>query len=178
MKKNNISFNIAGKETEEGLYKSRRKMIVGPWVNQPKHYQGYNGFVGWAGISQLRTGRWLMAFSSGYWHASPPLTEEILEDDINRKQFEAWHRGGMPYIIAPTGGRAHVMTSDDMGETWTMPEDIIDTDSDERCPPADPPVMHRKSGSPPCSSMFFRIHAIERFTSTMWSGIVAFGLNR
>ena len=109
-------------------------MIVGPWVNQPEEYEGYNGFVGWSGITRLRSGRWVLTFSSGYWHASVPWTDKIKQDPDKRLQFEEWHKIGLPDIRAPRGGRAHIMYSDDEGLHWTKPETLIDTPHDDRHP--------------------------------------------
>ena len=47
------AFEVKGVEPDESLYRSCRRMIVGPWMNQPRHYPGYNGFVGWAGVARL-----------------------------------------------------------------------------------------------------------------------------
>jgi len=136
-----IVFQAAGKETDVSHVKAYRRMLVGPWYNQPEEYEGYNGFVGWMGLTILRSGRWLAPFTSGYWHASPPLTEELLKVPENLKWYQdmknlKWVPGGkgMPHIIAPRGGRAHLMVSDDQGLTWTPPQTLIDTDCDDRHP--------------------------------------------
>ena len=129
-----VSFKVVGKEPDANRYRSCRSMIVGPWLNQPDEYEGYNGFVGWAGATRLRSGRWLVAFASGLWHASCPWTEEIRKDPKSRKQFEAWHKLGLPDIRIPRGGRCHVMHSDDNGRTWSKPETLIDTDADDISP--------------------------------------------
>ena len=129
-----VSFKIAGQDLTGERYRSCRRMLVGPWCNQPEEYEGYNGFVGWAGVTPLRSGRWLLTFTSGYWHASPPWTEEIRKDPECRKQFEEWQKVGMPNIRAPRGGRAHIMHSDDKGLTWSKPETLIDTEHDDRHP--------------------------------------------
>ena len=47
-----------------------------------------------------------------------------------------------------------------------------------RWPPAEPPVMTMRVGSPPCSAMLAFTQAMASFTSTMWSGKVAFGERR
>src|SRR6478736_3333696 len=49
-----------------------RGIIVGPGVNQPDPFPGYRGFVGWESPIRLKNGEWLVGFSAGYWHASPP----------------------------------------------------------------------------------------------------------
>ncbi len=127
-----VTFKVIGKEPQSGLYKTDRRMLVGPWVRQPEEYQGYNGFVGWPGITRLKSGRWLLTFSSGYWHASPPLNHDILKDPECRKKFDEWHEIGMPFIDAPRGGRTHVMHSDDNGKTWSDPKMLVDTEYDDR----------------------------------------------
>ncbi len=128
-----VVFETIGAETQPDHLKCRR-MVVGPWVNQPKEYEGYNGFVGWPGLARLKSGRWLLTFSSGYWHASPPLTEDILRQKESRKYFDAMRKIGMPDVTAPRGGRAHVMRSDDQGKTWSNPELLVDTELDDRHP--------------------------------------------
>ena len=49
-----------------------RKMIVGPGVNQPDPFPGYEGFVGWESPVRLSDGTMLVSFNAGYWHASRP----------------------------------------------------------------------------------------------------------
>ncbi len=129
-----VGFEIAGSEPEKDRFLSCRRMIVGPWLNQPEDYEGYNGFVGWAGITRLKSGRWLLTFTSGYWHGSLPWTEEIRRDPIRRASFEKRQEQGMPFVWAPRGGRAHFMHSDDEGRTWSRPETLIDTECDDRHP--------------------------------------------
>jgi len=130
----NTKFKVIGNQPQKDLFKTYRRMVVGPWVHQPEEYEGYNGFVGWPGLTRLKSGRLLLTFSSGYWHASPPLTEEILKDEKVRKQFEEWYKIGIRYINAPRGGRAHIMYSDDNGKTWTDPQPLVDTELDDRHP--------------------------------------------
>ncbi len=132
--KRKISFKVAGQDLAGDRYRFCRRMLVGPWCNQPEEYEGYNGFVAWVGITGLRSGRWLLTFTSGYWHVSVPWTEEIRKDPESRKQFEKWQKSGLPNIWAPRGGRAHIMHSDDKGLTWSKPETLIDTEHDDRCP--------------------------------------------
>ncbi len=127
-----ISFQVIGSEPPAELYKTCRRMVVGPSVNQPEEYPGYGGFVGWPGVSRLRSGRWLLTFSSGYWHASPPLTEEIKNDPQYRPQLQEWQKLGMPDLLAPRGGRTHWIWSDDQGRTWSRPQTLIDTELDDR----------------------------------------------
>lgn len=49
-----------------------RTTILGPALNQPDPFRGYGGFVGWVSPIRLSGGDWLIGFSAGYWHASPP----------------------------------------------------------------------------------------------------------
>ena len=121
-------FKVVGSEPDPARKFACRRMIVGPWYNQPEEYQGYNGFVGWAGVEVLKSGRWMVTFNSGFWHASMPVTEEILKDPACREWFENNQRMGCPYIEAPRGGRTHLMHSDDGGLTWSQPRVLIDTE--------------------------------------------------
>ena len=131
-------FKVVGTEPEPGRFRMCRRMLVGPWYNQPEEYVGYNGFVGWAGVTRLRSGRWLLTFTSGYWHGSLPQTETILQDEVSREIFEKrWRTDdglACPRIHAPRGGRAHLMTSDDAGLTWSRPATLVDTELDDRHP--------------------------------------------
>ncbi len=129
-----VQFKAVGTEPEADRALACRSLIVGPWKNQPEEYEGYNGFVGWPGISRLASGRWVLAFTSGTWHATPPWTEEIRKEEGVLERFEAWHEIGLPDIRAPRGGRAHVMHSDDEGITWTTPTTLVDTEDDDRHP--------------------------------------------
>lgn len=129
-----IQFKAVGAEPEADRYASYRNLLVGPWKNQPEEYEGYNGFVGWSGVMRLKSGRWLLTFSSGSWHASPPWTEEVRSDSDNLKLFEEWRAIGMPDVRAPRGGRAHIMHSDDEGLTWSAPRTLVDTADDDRHP--------------------------------------------
>ena len=52
-----VPFKVVGSEPPADRYRSCRQMLVGPWHNQPEEYQGYNGFVGWTGVTRLRSGR-------------------------------------------------------------------------------------------------------------------------
>lgn len=125
-------FRILGRDPEPGPVRGCRRMLVGPWCRQPEQYEGYNGFVGWAGINRVRGGRWFLVFNSGYWHASYPWTEEIkarvLQDAAFRERCEHWNAMGRPEIRAPRGGRIHIMHSDDEGLTWSQPETLVDTE--------------------------------------------------
>ena len=126
-------FKALGQEPEADRFGMCRRLLVGPWCNQPEEYEGYNGFVGWPGVTCLRNGRWVVTFSSGYWHASFPQTPEVLADDVCRRIFDDYHtRMNCPRLYAPRGGRAHVMTSNDQGLTWSRPGTLVDTDLDDR----------------------------------------------
>ena len=61
---------------------------------------------------------------------------------------------------------------------WKAATPGVSAASDDRCPPAEPPVMTTKSGSPPYSAMWSFTQAIARFTSTIWSGQVLRGDSR
>ena len=128
-------FKVIGEEPEAERFRMCRRMLVGPWCNQPEEYDGYNGFVGWSGVSRLRNGHWIVTFSSGYWHASFPQTLELPADEESRKLIEDWRsRMNCPRIHAPRGGGAHVMTSVDQGLTWSRPGTLVDTPLDDRHP--------------------------------------------
>ena len=142
-----VEFKVTGKEPEAERFRTCRQMLVGPWFNQPEEYEGYNGFVGWPGITRLRSGRWIVTFTSGYWHGSPPQTEEVLQDEWFREFFEGRYKIGCPRIHAPRGGRAHIMSSDDEGLTWSKPATLVDTDMDER----HPTVLELNDGTLFCS---------------------------
>ncbi len=153
-----VKFEKAGSQPLKGRYLECRRVVVGPWVHQPKEYEGYNGFVGWPGLTRLKSGRLLLTFSSGYWHASPPLTEEILKDEKARKQFEAWHKIGMPFINAPRGGRTHIMYSDDNGKTWSDPQLLVDTELDDR----HPTIIELDDGTWLCTFFTFQLPHIAK----------------
>ena len=51
-----VSFKAVGRDLAPDRYRSCRRMLVGPWRNQPEEYEGYNGFVGWAGIMRTDGG--------------------------------------------------------------------------------------------------------------------------
>lgn len=124
-------FRIVGREPDPARKFACRRMLVGPWYNQPEQYPGYNGFVGWAGLAVLRSGRWLLTFNSGYWHANLPVTDEILKDPDKRRQFDLHLSMGCPDVRAPRGGRTHLMQSDDNGLTWSKPTTLIDTEHND-----------------------------------------------
>lgn len=50
-----VVFRTVGEETDVSQVKSFRRMLVGPWCRQPEEYEGYNGFVGWMGLTALRS---------------------------------------------------------------------------------------------------------------------------
>ena len=106
-----------------------RKLLVGPGVNQPDPYPGYTGFVGWVTPCLLESGRLIVSFSSGYWHASMPTPYRIKSETV--KEYLDM---GMPEVECPRGGRAEIIFSDDGGETWTRPTEMMDTALDERHP--------------------------------------------
>lgn len=107
-----------------------RRMLVGPGVNQPDPFPGYAGFVGWESPIRLKSGELLVGFNAGYWHWSPPTPFMLNLDSL--KQFRAM---GMPAEIdAPRGGRIMLIRSKDNGATWSRPQTLIDTESDDRHP--------------------------------------------
>lgn len=129
------TFTACGREPEEERFRMCRRLLIGPWCHQPEEYEGYNGFVGWSGVTRLRNGCWVVTFSSGYWHASFPQTPEVLADEECRRIVEDYHtRMNCPRLYAPRGGRAHLMTSHDEGLTWSRPGTLVDTDWDDRHP--------------------------------------------
>ncbi|MEA1951488.1 MAG: sialidase family protein [Planctomycetota bacterium] len=127
-----IGFKVIGGDPPAGRHLACRQMLVGPGHNQPQQYPGYNGFVGWSGTTRLKSGRWLVTFSSGFWHASYPWTDEHRKNPACRKWTDRYHKIGCPDITAPRGGRAHVMHSDDQGKTWSKPQTLVDTENDDR----------------------------------------------
>lgn len=147
-----VQFKAVGAEPEADRFRSCRSLIVGPWKNQPKEYEGYNGFVGWPGVARLRSGRLSVTFTSGTWHATPPWTDEVREDPAALKQFEEWHKIGLPDIRAPRGGRAHIMHSDDEGLTWSSPRDLVDTADDDR----HPAILELDDGTQICTFFTYR----------------------
>ena len=148
-----VTFEVVGQEPAGERWKTCRRMIVGPGVNEPEAYEGYGGFVGWAGVTRLRSGRWLLAFTSGYWHVTVPWTAEIRKDDACRKQFEAWQKIGLPDLPAPRGGRTHLVCSDDEGLTWSKPGTLVDTDADDRAPT----ILELDDGTLLCTFFTYRL---------------------
>ena len=112
-----------------------RRALVGPGLNQPKPYPGYEGFVGWAGVVRTKTGALLVTFSSGYWHGSPPTAPQPLSAEF-AEVFKKLSGVDISTINAPRGGRAEIIRSDDGGLTWSSPEVMIDTPWDDRSPSA------------------------------------------
>jgi photosystem II stability/assembly factor-like uncharacterized protein len=107
-----------------------RRIIVGPGVNQPDPFVGYGGFVGWESPIRLKNGDWLVGFSAGYWHASPPTPLHY-----SAKTLAEYRAMGMPAdVVAPNGGRAMITRSTDQGKTWSKPETLVDTPADDRHP--------------------------------------------
>jgi photosystem II stability/assembly factor-like uncharacterized protein len=107
-----------------------RAVIVGPGVNQPDPFPGYGGFVGWQSPIRLRNGDWLVGFSAGYWHASPPTPLNYSEKTLAEYRAMGFPDG----VEAPTGGRAMIVRSSDEGKTWSKPATILDTPADDRHP--------------------------------------------
>jgi len=133
-----LAWKNVGTDPPQDRHKDCRHMLVGPGKNQPANYEGYNGFVGWTGTSQLQSGRWIVTFSSGHWHASYPWTDEIRErcqaDPKVWARFQAWRGFGLSDLRSPRGGRTHFIYSDDEGKTWSKPKPLIDTELDDRHP--------------------------------------------
>jgi photosystem II stability/assembly factor-like uncharacterized protein len=106
------------------------RTLVGPAINAPDSFPGWGGFLGWVSPVRLRNGDWLVGFSAGYWHASPPTP--LL---YSKEKTESYIKLGFPPDFpAPTGGRAMMIRSTDQGRTWTRPVTIIDTPDDDRHP--------------------------------------------
>ena len=120
---------------EQTDYLQFRRMLVGPGLNQPKPYPGYEGFVGWAAIARTRTGALIVTFSSGYWHASPPTEPESPTAEF-AETFKKLSGLDISTIHAPRGGRAEIIRSEDGGLTWSRPEVMLDTPWDDRSPSA------------------------------------------
>jgi hypothetical protein len=110
-----------------------RRTLVGPGINQPKSYPGYEGFVGWSGVARTKSGALLVTFSSGYWHASAPTGPTPLPADF-AELFKKLSGVDLSSINAPRGGRAECMRSQDGGLTWSRPQVMIDTPLDDRSP--------------------------------------------
>jgi photosystem II stability/assembly factor-like uncharacterized protein len=106
-----------------------RKMIIGPGVNQPDPFPGYEGFVGWESPVRLRDGTMLVSFNAGYWHASrpTPLKQSYMD------QYQSKY-GPVFDVDAPRGGQAMISRSTDNGVTWSKPATMLDTPYDDRHP--------------------------------------------
>lgn len=121
---------VVERPSVEGDFRTCRRMLIGPGVNQPDPFPGYTGFVGWEAVIRLRNGTWLLGFSAGYWHASPPTPLTLAPDTIRE-----WEKIGFPGDIeAPRGGRAMISRSTDEAMTWSKPETLWDTPLDDRHP--------------------------------------------
>lgn len=104
--------------------------LVGPGVNQPDPFPGYRGFIGWVSPARLGNGDWVVGFSAGYWHASPPTPLRWPPEAIR-----SYEKMGMPAgVVAPAGGRAMIIRSTDQGKTWSKPGTLLDTPADDRHP--------------------------------------------
>jgi hypothetical protein len=110
-----------------------RRTLVGPGINQPKPYPGYEGFVGWSGVACTKSGALLVTFSSGYWHSSPPTGPTPLPSSF-AELFKKLSGADLSSINAPRGGRAEIIRSQDGGLTWSTPQVMIDTPLDDRSP--------------------------------------------
>lgn len=125
-----VTVQVVSGGESAASYSDCRRMLVGPGVNQPDPHPGYAGFVGWQHPTRLRDGSWLVGFSTGYWHASPPTPLQIGEGTLAE-----WIKIGFPGDVeAPSGGRAMLIRSEDEGVTWSKPQTIIDTPLDDRSP--------------------------------------------
>lgn len=120
---------------EQTLHLQYRRILVGPGVNQPQPYQGYEGFVGWAGVARTHSGALLVTFSSGYWHGSPPTEPHRPSADFIGA-FNRMSGADFSSINSPRGGRAEMIRSEDGGLTWSKPAVMIDTPLDDRSPDA------------------------------------------
>ena len=78
---------------------------------------------------RLKNGDWLIGFSAGYWHASPPtpLRYPPKTVEVRSDRFADARR-------RTTGGRAMIIRSTDEGKTWSKPATLIDTPVDDRHP--------------------------------------------
>lgn len=121
---------VVNPEPDTKAWEENRRVLVSPTYKQPKPYEGYAGFVGWVSVARTKAGTLLVAFSSGYWHASPPTPITFIKPD----DVERWKKMGMPTVNAPRGGRAEIMRSEDGGKTWSDPVPMIDTEWDDRSP--------------------------------------------
>jgi len=123
-----VNKNIVA-DTSTGDYAACRSMITGPWVNEHPPYPGCTGFIGWESVMQLSSGELLCAFSAGYWHVSFPNPVDLSPE----LKVDGW-KGFRRNMYAPTGGRALICRSADLGKTWTQPVTLVDTPGDDRHP--------------------------------------------
>ncbi len=138
-----IRFNVVGKDPDPDRKYVCRRMLVGPWRNQPEEYEGYNGFVGWTSIVILKSGRWMVTFNSGYWHVSVPTVGQGGATSFNSR------------FHAPRGGRVHLMYSDDAGLTWSRPTTLVDTENTN----LHPSILEMSNGTLLCTFVDER-HAV------------------
>ena len=103
--------------------------IVGPGINQPDPFPGYERFcrLGFTDPAQER--RLLVGFAPA---TGTPLHRRRCDsprDDrgVSQDRFAAG-------IVAPTGGRAMIVRSTDGGKTWGKPTTLLDTPDDDRHP--------------------------------------------
>lgn len=120
-----------------------RRRIVGLGINEPDAFLGYGGFNGLSqSITRLSDGQLLMAFNSGYWHASLPTPIYIEPETL-----KSWVKEGFPADFdAPSGGRAMLIRSFDEGVSWNKPELIIDTPEND----AHPNIVELNNGTLVC----------------------------
>ena len=102
--------------------------------------------------------------------------ERRLEDLLGEEVLHVGAAGAVPVdevvdAVERDGGGDGVSASSKPG--WKSARSGVSAASDDRWPPAEPPVMTMKSGRRRSSAMFAFVQASARFTSTMWSGHVA-----
>ncbi|MEA1951544.1 MAG: sialidase family protein [Planctomycetota bacterium] len=118
------------KDRSTGDFRTCRKTITGPGVNEHPPYVGCTGFVGWESVMRRSNGQMLCSFNAGYWHGSHPTPVDIKPDLL-----KSYQRAGFPTDVnAPTGGRSLICRSEDDGKTWSRPTTLVDTPGDDRHP--------------------------------------------
>ncbi len=122
-----VKMNVVS-NTSTGSFGECRRMITGPGVNEHPPYRGCTGFVGWEDVALLKNGELICTFSAGYWHVSFPQPV-----DIEPETMKSWG-GFRTDVDAPTGGRALITRSKDLGKTWSQPVTLVDTPGDDRHP--------------------------------------------